>query len=203
MASLKRSILLLGEGPTEFFYFNSIRPLFKGLTIMPDFPKHTNLKELEAKIIKGISDGYGHIFCVIDMDTKGDEPECSKYSRLKQKYSKIIRKPKKGIHCEVKFYETHRCTELFFLYYFCYTSKMFSNQDSLITEINKYCPYTKTIEYFNKTKGLHSFFEKHEGSVDKAISNAERSISEIMRSGRNYTYSELGRMLNELKALLD
>ena len=201
MANLKQSILLLGEGPTEFFYFNSIRPLFKGLTIKPDYPKHTNLLELESKIIEGIRDGYSYIFCVIDMDTKDEEPERTRYYRLKQKYSRTVRKPNKGIHCEVKFFETHRCTELFFLYYFCYTSKLYLDQESIIKDINKHCHYIKTIEFCIKTKGLNSYFEKHEGSINRAISNAEQSIAERNITNRNYTYSELGKMLVELKNL--
>ena len=45
-----KTALILGEGPTEFFYFKSLCDVFKRLTIKPDYPKHTNIKELEAKI---------------------------------------------------------------------------------------------------------------------------------------------------------
>lgn len=48
------------------------------------------------------------------MDTKDREPERSQYARMKKKYAKPINKPKKGIFCEIKFFETHLCTELFF-----------------------------------------------------------------------------------------
>ena len=122
MGKQRNTILILGEGPTEFFYFKSLCDELKGLTIKPDYPKHTSLKELEHKIEEGVSLGYNHIFCVIDMDTKDREPERSQYARLKKKYASIIDKPKKGIFCEVKFFETHLCTELFFLYYFLYFS---------------------------------------------------------------------------------
>lgn len=50
MGKLKHSILILGEGPTEFYYFNSLRDVVKGLTVKPDYPKHTSIKELEEKI---------------------------------------------------------------------------------------------------------------------------------------------------------
>ena len=96
MGKQVRSVLVLGEGPTEFYYFNSLRDVIKGLTIKPDYPKHTNLKELEAKIEEGIADGYDHIFCVIDMDTKDEMPERTRYARLKKKYAKPVSKPKKG-----------------------------------------------------------------------------------------------------------
>ena len=41
---------MLGEGPTEFFYFKSLNDVFKGLTIKPDYPKHTSMKELDLNI---------------------------------------------------------------------------------------------------------------------------------------------------------
>ena len=75
MGRLRQTALILGEGPTEFFYFKSLCDVFKRLTIKPDYPKHTNIKELEAKIAEGVEMGYSHIFCIIDMDTKGKEPE--------------------------------------------------------------------------------------------------------------------------------
>ena len=115
MGKLRQTALVLGEGPTEFFYFKSLCDVFKRLTIKPDYPKHTNIKELDAKIAEGVAMGYSHVFCIIDMDTKDIEPERSQYQKLKAKYAKPINKPKKGIYCEVEFFETHCCTELFFL----------------------------------------------------------------------------------------
>ena len=50
MGKLRNAALILGEGPTEFYYFKSLCDVFKGLTIKPDYPKHTNIKELELLI---------------------------------------------------------------------------------------------------------------------------------------------------------
>lgn len=50
MGKLRNAALILGEGPTEFYYFKSLCDVFKGLTIKPDYPKHTNIKDLDAKI---------------------------------------------------------------------------------------------------------------------------------------------------------
>lgn len=202
MGKLKHSVLILGEGPTEFYYFNSLRDIVKGLTVKPDYPKHTSIKELDDKIESGITDGYDRIFCVIDMDTKDIEPEHTQYARLKKKYAKPINKPKKGIYCEVHFFETHRCTELFFLYYFRYTARMYNDQSELLLDLNKQCGYEKTIDFFKKSKGLHSYFEKRGGILDTAVSNAKHSMDEKLADNRNYTYSELGRMIEELKKLV-
>lgn len=202
MGKLKHSVLILGEGPTEFYYFNSLRDVVKGLTIKPDYPKHSSMKELEEKIEDGIKDGHDRIFCVIDMDTKDEEPECTQYARLKKKYSKPVSKPKKGIYCEVHFFETHRCTELFFLYYYRYTARAYNDQQELLLALNKQCGYEKTIDFFKKSKGLHAYLEKKGGKLDTAIHNAKHSIDEKLADNRNYTYSELGRMIEELKSLL-
>lgn len=203
MGKLRQTALILGEGPTEFFYFKSLCDVFKHITIKPDYPKHTNLKELEKKIEEGIEMGYSHIFCIIDMDTKDLEPERSQYQKMKAKYAEPINKPKKGIYCSVEFFETHRCTELFFLYYFRYTSRPYDDQEPLLKDLNQYVEYRKTIEFFIKTKGLHSYFERNGGSLEKAIANANRSMDERNNDGRDYTFSELGRLMEEIHRLED
>ena len=200
MGKLRQTALILGEGPTEFFYFKSLCDVYKNITIKPDYPKHTSIKELELKIEEGVAMGYNHIFCVIDMDTKDQEPERTQYARLKAKYAKPINKPKKGIYCNVEFFETHRCTELFFLYYFRYTSRAYENQEALLKDLNKSVAYQKTADFFTKSKGLHSYFERNSGNLSTAVANAERSMTE-KQDGREYTYSELGRLMEKLKEL--
>lgn len=201
MGKLKQATLILGEGPTEFFYFKSLCDVFKGLTIKPDYPKHTNIKQLESKIVEGMTLGYSHIFCIIDMDTKDKEPEHSQYERLKAKYANPTNRPKKGICCKVEFFETHRCTELFFLYYFHYTSRPYEEQESLLKDLNQHVDYRKTIEFFKKCNGLHNYFERKGGNLDNAIANANHSLEEKLKSNRDYTYSELGQLIERLKEL--
>ena len=201
MGKLRQTALILGEGPTEFFYFKSLCDVYKNITIKPDYPKHTSIKELELKIEEGIAMGYSHIFCVIDMDTKDTEPERTQYAKLKAKYAKPINKPKKGIYCNVEFFETHRCTELFFLYYFRYTSRPYDDQEALIKDLNRDVVYQKTTDFFIKCKGLHSYFERNGGSLSEAVANANRSMDEIEAGDRTYTYSQLGRLMEKLKKL--
>lgn len=201
MGKLRQTALILGEGPTEFFYFKSLCDIFKSVTIKPDYPKHTSIKELEAKIADGVAMGYNHIFCIVDMDTKDVEPERSQYQKLKMKYAKPVAKPKKGIHCKVEFFETHRCTELFFPYYFRYTSRLYETQELLLKDLNQCIAYQKTADFFIKTKGLHGYFERNGGSLEKAVANANRSMEEKQKNARDYTYSELGRLISALNNL--
>lgn len=159
------------------------------------------MKELEAKIADGVAMGYNHIFCIVDMDTRDVEPERSQYQKLKVKYAKPVAKPKKGIYCKVEFFETHRCTELFFLYYFRYTSRLYETQEPLLKDLNQCIAYQKTADFFIKTKGLHGYFERNGGSLEKAVANANRSMEEKQKSARDYTYSELGRLIIALNNL--
>ena len=135
------------------------------------------------------------------MDTKDKEPERSQYQKLKAKYDKPIDKPKKGIYCEVEFFETHRCTELFFLYYFRYTSRPYETQEPLLKDLNKSIAYQKTTDFFIKSKGLHNYFERNGGSLEKAVANANRSMDEKLKRDRDYTYSELGRLMEILEEM--
>ena len=120
---------------------------------------------------------------------------------MKAKYAEPINKPKKGIYCKVEFFETHRCTELFFLYYFRYTSRPYEDQESLLKDLNQCVEYRKTIDFFIKTKGLHSYFERNGGSLNAATANADHSMEEKQTNGIDYTYSELGRLMKILESL--
>ena len=195
MGKLVDAIMILGEGPTESFYMNSLRDDYPAQlrNIEPKMPKHSSLSELEKKIEDGISEGYSKIFCIIDMDNKKSGAEKKAYQKLKAKYRNPIVKKATGINCKVKFFETERCTELFFLYYFQYTTKKFLSSDELVRELKKKCGYKKDLRFFKK--GLHKQFKDKGGSLQVAISNANISCRNLIR---DYTYSELGKMLTEL-----
>ena len=58
-----------------------------------------------------------------------------------------------------------------------------------------------TIEFFIMTKGLLGYFERNGGSLEKAMANANRSVEEKLKDCRDYTYSELGRLMERLEEL--
>ena len=196
----KNTTVIIGEGPTEFYYLNSLKDEFRELqNIKPDTPKNTSMRELERSIETAISMGYDRIFCLIDMDTKNkDRTSREEYARLKSKYhGKKVSNVKKGINYEIRFFETDRCTELFFLYYFRYTGQKFIDSKAIEDELSRSCGYEKTRRFF-ATHPLHQFFIKSGGDFRQAINNAVKSEESIARGDRNYTYSELGTMFREL-----
>ena len=188
---LKPTTLILGEGITEWYYIKSLQDVFKGLNFKPDCPKQSSLKELGLKIEEGITKRYSRIFCLIDMDNKTEGKGKTEYNNFKKKYLN-------NKECKIEFFETHRCTELFFLYYFQYTSRPYDNQDSLIKDLNKKVFYEKDGDFFVKCKGLHNYFERNGGSLENAIKNANKSLYEKLRDNRDYTYSELGKLIEKL-----
>ncbi|MDE6065695.1 MAG: RloB family protein [Duncaniella sp.] len=202
MKKQKTKIAVIGEGPTEFYYIQSLVDIFRGISIKPDYPKHTSMRELARKISECIDEGYSYVFCIIDMDNKNVATEMSLYQALKKKYENPVSNKRKGIHCEVKFYETHLCTELFFYFYFTYTTRYFDSQPPLISALNQHCHYEKSTEFFRKCKGLHNYFEKNGGSLDTAIHNAEKSLANRETTGNDYTYSEIGNLLTKINSLL-
>ena len=82
-----------------------------------------------------------------------------------------------------------------------YTSRPYTDQEALIKDLNRDVVYQKTTDFFIKSKGLHSYFERNGGSMATAISNANQSMDEKNASRRDYTFSELGRLMEELKKL--
>jgi hypothetical protein len=48
---------------------------------------------------------------------------------------------------------------------------------------------------------MGSYFERNGGSLEKAIANASRSMDEVQKEGRDYTFSELGRLMKRLTTL--
>lgn len=154
------------------------------------------MAELELIIKNAIEQGYNHIYCMIDLDNKKEGKDKSDYVNLKKRFhGKHISKPKKGIDCHIEFFETERCTELFFLYYFKYTTKLYNHSNEVEADLSKECGYIKTTDFFRKHP-LHQHFSKQGGSIYEAIKNAEMSMETAEERG--YTFSELGRMFKKL-----
>ena len=66
---MKETFIIIGEGPTEYFFLTSLKDEFRTLqNIDPQYPKHTSMAELELKIKNAIDQGYNHVYCMIDLD---------------------------------------------------------------------------------------------------------------------------------------
>ena len=194
---VKDAVAVIGEGITEYYYFNSLKDDFRELNLLPLYPKHaSSLVDMEKEIDKAVDKGYTKIFCIIDMDNKKAGVEKQKYLQFKQRLMGTHNR-KDAESYEIQFIETERCTEIFFLFYFIYTSREFLKQDSVLKELNKHCFYEKSEKFF-RTHSLHQYFQKNNGELSKALKHAIRSIRDKAKTGREYTYSEMGDLFVEL-----
>lgn len=56
---MKETFIIIGEGPTEYFFLNSLKDEFRSMqNISPQYPKHTSMAELELIIKNAIEQGY-------------------------------------------------------------------------------------------------------------------------------------------------
>ena len=195
---MKEAIAVIGEGITEYYYFNSVKDEYRQLNLKPSYPKHSsNLKDLEKEIDKAIDMEYSLIFCVVDMDNKKEGKERQTYENLKRRLQGTHYVKRTGYKYEIRFIETERCTELFFLFYFAYTSKCFGNQTELLNELNGHCLYEKSEKFF-RTHALHQYFQQQGGDFMQALRNAAQSMKEKEESGRDYTYSQMAELFESL-----
>ena len=195
---MKEAIAVIGEGITEYYYFNSVKDEYRQLNLKPSYPKHSSsLKDLEKEIVKAINMEYSLIFCVVDMDNKKGGKERQSYENLKRRFQGTHNVKRTGYKYEIRFIETERCTELFFLFYFAYTSKSYGNQTELLNELNKNCTYDKSEKFF-RSHALHQYFQQNGGDFMQALRNAAKSMKEKEETGRDYTYSQMAQLFDAL-----
>lgn len=199
MKKRKTSAIIIGEGITEQYYFESLKDI---LNIRPNVvpQKHSSLHFLEKSIKEQINQGYRWIYCLIDMDNKvpDNQQDHNKnnilYSKLRKKYHNKQFKTREGVS-EVVMVESYPSTELFFLYYFGYTGAHYSN-DQLKKILYEKVQYKVEQNFFIKNP-LHILFEKKGGSLLTAI---EASILSMKASaeGNGASYTEIGKLIREL-----
>lgn len=186
------SIAVIGEGMTEQYYLQSLKDTMNA-HIEPKLPKHsTGLQYVETEIKNCIDKGYAQIICLIDMDNKKEGRDKQQYDKLKSKYhNRTISRPKEGIKSTITFFENEPCIELWFLYYFKYTTAYYEKSEKVTKELKSLCNYEKTEQFFISTKGIHLFLIKHKGNFEKAKVHAAKSTQSRKTEKRDHTYSEM------------
>lgn len=176
MKSVKKSIALIGEGETEWFYIEELRLAMRyPFKLAPDFPQHSDISHIKNLIEQCVSSGFDYIVCLIDMDRlQNNQSEKSKNNQLCKEYSK------KKYNGRVLILETNPSTEFWFLLHFLpnVSMKVFGSQDEVIDELKKYLPgYEKTKRYFVKSGFFRSLIK--DGGLRRAIENSERLYNSI------------------------
>lgn len=197
-SKVKKSIAIIGEGETEWFYFESLRTYHRySFKIAPDFPSHSDIESILKLASQYLDEKYDYVICLIDMDKiKSNSTELKKYNRLK----------KKREYKNIMFIETYLCTEYWFLLHFIpnLSTRVYTSQEDLIKELQRYMPgYEKTKKYFRKINLYCHLIEN--GDIQKAIKYSEQ-IDDIRKENPDddIPYSEIYKvikLLNELEPM--
>lgn len=72
---MRKSIAIIGEGETEWFYFDSMRVACRyPFRLAPDFPAHSDIDHLLKLSKAKRNEGYDYVVCLLDMDRLNSVP---------------------------------------------------------------------------------------------------------------------------------
>lgn len=197
--TVNKSIAIIGEGETEWFYFESLRIARRfPFKVAPDFPQHSDIGHILKLLESYLSKQYDLIVCLFDMDRLLRNPtEMQLYQRAKKKYSA------KKYADSVMFVETNPCTEFWFLLHFLpnVVCRHYENCEQLLPELQKYMPgYEKTKRYFKRTN-LYKYLTEN-GDLERAMSNSEKLCQLCKDSPEDLmAYSEIHRVIKVMNEI--
>ena len=198
--TVTKSVAIIGEGETEWFYFDSLRITCRyPFKVAPDFPQHSDIKHI-LKLVESYlnKQQYDFIVCLFDMDRLLQQPsEMRLYTNAKKKYGA------KKYAGRVMFIETNPCTEFWFLLHFLpnVVCRQYESYEQLLPELQKHIPgYEKTKRYFIKTN-LYKYLTEH-GDLERAVLNSEKLYQLCQESPEDLkAYSEIHKVIELLKTI--
>lgn len=186
-----KSIAIIGEGETEWFYFESLRVACRyPFRIAPDMPQHSDITHMAKMAEQCVAKDYDIVICLVDMDRLfSNKKELNAYIRIKD-----------SSNSKIMWIETNPCTEFWFLLHFIpdLVVRQYQTCDEVMAELQKYMPgYEKTTRYFRKIK-LYEFLRAN-GDIKRAIRYAEQlsSLSESSPEDK-IAYSQIHHVLTLL-----
>jgi len=192
--AVKKSIAIIGEGETEWWYFETLRVACRyKFKVAPDFPQHSDIPHMAKLAEDYVKRETDYVVCLVDMDRLLRVPaEMDVYQRMKQKSpSNVI------------WIETNPCTEFWFLLHFLpqLTSKHYETYEDVLPDLQHYMPgYEKTARYFKKNN-LYKYLTEN-GDLGRAIGYAEEltRLSEASPEDR-IAYSQMHLVFELIKSM--
>lgn len=194
-----KSIAIIGEGDTEWFYFDSLRVsrhyTFK---VAPDFPQHSDVKHMLKLLESYLNKQYDCVVCLFDMDRLLEYPsEMRLYKRAKKKYAA------KKYANKVMFVETNPCTEFWFLLHFLpnVVYRRYDNYEQLLPHLQRYMPgYEKKKRYYKRIN-LYKYLTES-GDLERAMSNSDKLCQLCKESPEDLrAYSEIHKVVELLSVI--
>ncbi|HNW83025.1 MAG TPA: RloB family protein [bacterium] len=172
----KDSIVIVGEGITEQYYFKHLKKIKNYRCIVkPRFFEKTSLDEIKKTTEKLLS-GDVTVVCVFDADISiRDKKETEKLKKFIKKYEKN----KNVIICD-----SLPAIEFWFLLHFVKKNKAFNNNKTLCRELSKYLKnYEKKEAFLEKEEWVTILVKKMDEAVKNAKTiNADGSYSNVYKA---------------------
>lgn len=192
--AVKKSIAIIGEGETEWWYFDTLRIACRyKFKVAPDFPQHSDIPHMAKLAEEYVKRDTDYVVCLVDMDRLLRVPaEMATYQQLKKKSpSNVI------------WIETNPCTEFWFLLHFLpqLTMKHYDSCEDVLPDLQHYMPdYEKTARYFRKNN-LYNYLTEH-GDLQRAIGYAEEltRLSETTPEDR-IAYSQMHKVFELIASM--
>ncbi len=194
-----KSIAIIGEGETEWFYFDYLRITCRyPFKVAPAFPQHSDIMHILKLVDDYLKKQYDFIVCLFDMDRLFLYPtEMQLYQQAKRKYTA------REYAGSVMFVETNPCTEFWFLLHFLpnLVYRQYESCEQLLPELQKYMPgYEKTKQYFKRTN-LYKYLLEN-GDLERAITNSEKLCKLCQESPEDLkAYSEIYKVFRLLDTI--
>ncbi len=189
---LKYSIAIVGEGATEWYYFDSLRTEKRySFQVSPELPTHSDFASIFRSAEKLAIEGFDEVFCVLDLDVFDNGDSIQKYKVKKN----LLLKQYSNIHV----FETMPCFELWFILHFKdYSTKFYNSSAELILELKRHLPeYEKKKTYFEKINLYKTLTDK--GNLEKAITSAKRLCTEkAIDDNPKFSFTEVYEVLEKL-----
>lgn len=192
--AVKKSIAIIGEGETEWWYFETLRIACRyKFKVAPDFPQHSDIPHMAKLAEDYVKRETDNVVCLVDMDRLLRLPkEMATYQQLKERSRR-----------NVIWIETNPCTEFWFLLHFLpqLSTKHYETYEDVLPDLQRYMPgYEKTARYFRKNN-LYKYLTEH-GDMQRAIGYAKEltRLSEATPEDK-LAYSQMHRVFELIASM--
>lgn len=188
------TLLIVGEGKTEFNYSNDLRRCFRhmGINIILEKPKGSAPITLVEFVIDyaNKNEGIDYVFCIFDRDEHASYNEAVERLRSYQSPKRAKSKPK------FKSIVSSPCFEIWPLLHFVFSSKSYSKHgnksasDQVVSDLQEYFP-----EY---SKNIPDLFSKLRPKLKSAVQNAKRLLEHNQKTGSKNPSTEMHELIDSI-----
>ena len=192
---IRKSVAIIGEGETEWFYLDSLRiAKHYPFKMKPTYPKHSDWRSIFKQAHQCLSERYDLVICLVDMDVVYNKPtEKTAYQKAKAKAEKA----------KIKVIETNPCTEFWFLLHFLpnLSTKTYVSYDDVVKDLRRYFPgYEKSKKYFKKIQPYQYLAEY--GDLERAVSYAKQLYTLAQQTPEDlHSYTQIHELLELLESI--